>query len=90
MPFRLVRRCSRVKPNVNPACKQYDLAAIMRLELGSTRALACADRRPRRSESRGITSPNGGVLEAAGVVGAGADHRTRGRVRSPLNCMDTA
>jgi hypothetical protein len=62
----------------------------MRLELGSTRALACADRRPRRSEARGITSPNGGVLETTRVVGEGANHGTRGRVRSPINCMDTA
>jgi hypothetical protein len=55
----------------------------MRLELGSPRALACADRRPRRSESRGMTSPNGGVREITRVVGEGANHRTRGRVRSP-------
>jgi hypothetical protein len=50
----------------------------------SARALACADRRPRRSEPRGISSAKGSVLEATGVVAEGANHRTRGRVRSPL------
>jgi hypothetical protein len=65
-------------------------AGTMRLELGTTRALACADRRPRRSEPGSLPPPKGGALEATGVVGGGANHRTRGRVRSPVNCMDTA
>ena len=42
---------------------------------GSTRAIACADRRPRRPV---FPSPPDG-----NVVGEGAGHRTRGRVRSP-------
>jgi hypothetical protein len=61
----------------------------MRVNLGSTRALVCADRRPRRSEPCVIAAPRGGTWEASGVVGEGANHGTRGRVRSPLNCMDT-
>jgi hypothetical protein len=58
-------------------CEMCGIVGIMGLELGSTRALA-----------RGITTLNSGVLEATGVVGEGANHRTRGRVCSPLNGMD--
>jgi hypothetical protein len=57
--------------------------------LGFDVQFACADRRPRRSEPRDITAPKGGALEATGVVGGGANHRTRGRVRSPLHWRGT-
>jgi hypothetical protein len=59
-------------------------AGAYRLELGSPRALACADRRPRRSESHD-TSQKSGVWEATRVVGEGANHCTQGRVLSPSN-----
>ena len=61
----------------------------MQLELGSTRALACFDRRPRRSEEGVMQSLNSDSSERHFVVGEGANHRTRGRARSPSNCTET-
>jgi len=60
----------------------------MQQELGSTRALACSDRRLAGRNGRLSQSLNGDLLERAGLVGEGADQGTRGRVRSPaqLNC----
>ncbi len=55
----------------------------MQSELGSTRAHACPDRRLAGRDGDAIRSLNGDSFERAGVVGDGADHRTRVRVRSP-------
>ena len=52
-------------------------------ESGSIRALACADRRLAGRNEGPIQSPNGDSFGGALVVGEGAGHRTRGRVRSP-------
>ena len=59
------------------------LAASMQLKLGSTRALACSDRR--LASRNGCVNPslNGDWFGCADVVGEGADHGTRVRVRSP-------
>ena len=57
----------------------------MQSKLGSIRALACADRRPAGRSEDPIKSANGDSFAGANVVGEGADHRTRGRVRSPFN-----
>ncbi len=62
----------------------------MQLNLGSTRAPTCFDRRPRRSEEIVMQSPKSDPSECLALVGQGAHHRTRGRVRSPSNCMDPA
>ncbi len=52
---------------------------------GSTRALACSDRRPRRSALGLAAFPERRALDvAAGVFRGGAENRTRGRVRSPF------
>ena len=59
------------------------LAASMQQGLGSTRALACSDRRLAGRNGGAIQSLNGGPVERAHVVGEGADHSTRRRVRSP-------
>ncbi len=59
----------------------------MRLGLGSIRALACADRRPAGRNESPIRSLNGDPFGSASVVGEGADHRTRGRVRSPSQLL---
>ena len=60
-------------------------AASLQTELGSTRALACSDsRQVGTGRNWGpIQSLNGDSFESARVVGEGADHSTRGRVRSP-------
>ncbi len=60
----------------------------MQFESGSRRALACADRRPAGRNEGPIQSPHVDLFRGAIVVGEGADHRTRGRVRSPsqLHC----
>ena len=63
----------------------HKTSVTMEMELGSTRALACSDRRPRRSEEDVVPSLNNGMCQRLAVVGEGADHGTRGRVRSPLN-----
>ena len=62
----------------------------MSSEWGSIRALACAGRRPAGRSEDVRQSPNGDsfasvsvVGEGAGLFGRQADHRTRGRVRSP-------
>jgi len=60
-------------------------AVTMQLELGSTRAIGCSDRRPRRSEEGAMQSLNRDPFERPPVVGEGANHSTRGRVRSPFN-----
>ena len=55
----------------------------MQSGLGSIRALACADRRPAGRNEGPIQSPNDDSVLGGSVVGEGADHRTRGRARSP-------
>ena len=55
----------------------------MQSELGSTRALACSDRRLAGRNGGAIQSLNGDPFESPDVIGEGADHCTRGRVRSP-------
>ena len=55
----------------------------MQSDMGSTRALACSDRRLAGRNGGAIQSLNGAPFERAKVVGEGADHCTRGRVRSP-------
>ena len=57
----------------------------MQLESGSIRALACSDRRPRPSEEGTIKPLTGDSYGCLIVVGEGADHSTRGRVRSPFD-----
>ena len=54
----------------------------VRSELGSTRALACSDRRPAGRNGCVMRSLNGDLLRCGNVVGEGADYCTRGRVRS--------
>src|SRR5437762_58113 len=56
----------------------------MESETGSTRALACADRRPAGRNESVIESLNGYPFESPCVVGEGANHCTRGGVRSPF------
>jgi len=59
----------------------------MQSETGSTRALACSDRRPAGRNESIIQSPDGYPFESPCVVGEGANHCTRGaagRVRSPF------
>ena len=55
----------------------------MQLELGSTRAFACSDRRLAGRNGAVHPSLKGEWFGCAAVVGEGADHSTRGRVRSP-------
>jgi len=50
--------------------------------MGSTRALACFDRRRAGRKGRVEPLPGGKLSDRTNVVGEGADHRTRGRVRS--------
>ncbi len=59
------------------------LAALLPFELGSTRALACSERRPRRSAGGQSNLSNGDYFACPSAVGEGAGRRTRGRVRSP-------
>ncbi len=61
----------------------FTSAANMQSELGSTRALACPDRRPAGRNGGTIQSLNSHSFEQASVVGEGANHRTRRRARSP-------
>ncbi len=56
----------------------------MQSGLGSTRTLACPDWRLAGRNGRVTQSLNGDLVERARVVGEGADHRTRERVRSPV------
>ena len=51
--------------------------------LGSTRALAGPDRRPRRSAEGVVKSINAQTYERPPVFREGAEHDTRGRVCSP-------
>jgi hypothetical protein len=51
---------------------------------GSTRALACSDRRPRRSVRTPPQPRNSEPTWRAPVFREGAEHRTPGRVRSPF------
>jgi hypothetical protein len=55
----------------------------MQLELGSTRALACSDGRLAGRNGAVKRALNGDWFGCAEVAGEGADHSTRGRVRSP-------
>ena len=56
----------------------------MQLELGSTRALACSNRCPRRLAPDRYESLNGELISTLEkVVGEGANHCTRGG-RAPL------
>ena len=50
---------------------------------GSTRALACSDRRLAGRNGVEAQSRNGDSAGRTNVAGEGADHSTRGRVRSP-------
>ena len=52
--------------------------------LGSTRALTCSARRPRRADEALGQSLDVGESDLAGVFREGAEHSTRGRVRSPF------
>ncbi len=61
---------------------------MMQFVSGSTRALACPDRRPRRSATGAETKPNRYVRRRSPVFREGAEHHTRGRVCSPSNCID--
>jgi len=58
--------------------------------MGSTRALACIDRRPAGRKGCVGQSQNSDLFDGTMVVGEGDNHGTRGRVRSPslLNCCD--
>ena len=60
------------------------LAVWLQSGLGSIRALACANRRPAGRNGRVTQSMTGELFGCISVVGEGADHGTRGRVRSPL------
>ncbi len=62
----------------------------MQLKLGSTRALACFDRRPRRSKVNLKRSRIRGSWDRLGLVGESANHGTRGRVRSLSPRVDAA
>lgn len=55
----------------------------MHLKMGSTRALASADRRPAGRKEGVIRSLAGDLSERSVVGGEGANHRTRGRVHFP-------
>ncbi|MBI4662223.1 MAG: amino acid adenylation domain-containing protein [Verrucomicrobia bacterium] len=50
---------------------------------GSTRALACSDRRPAGRNVGAVESPDDECFEHDRAAGDGADHDTRGRVRFP-------
>ena len=52
----------------------------MQSESGSTRALACSDRRPAGRNGVETQSLSGDSAGGTNVVGEGADHGTRGRV----------
>jgi len=54
----------------------------MQSDLGSTRASACPDRRRAGRNESSIQLPNGDSFVHGRLVGEGADHSTRGRVRS--------
>ena len=61
-----------------------DFVALgMQKELGSTRALASFDRRLAGRNGVETQSLDGDSAGRTSVVGEGADHCTRGRVRSP-------
>ena len=78
---------------VAPGAPRLAIFAVsIHWELGSTRAFACPAQRPAGQNGGPIQSLNGDSFERASVVGEGADHRTRGRVRSPsrLNSHDLA
>src|SRR5262245_18642511 len=64
--------------------KHILLAVSVQSAMGSTRALACSDRRPAGRNPYAVRSPNGDAFGCTNVVGEGADHSTRGRARSPL------
>jgi len=55
----------------------------MHSKSGSTRALACSDRRLAGLKGGARRPLNGDWFDGTFVVGEGADHGTRGRVRSP-------
>ena len=59
-------------------------AVSMTLEVGSTRAHACSDGHLANRNGRVNHSVNGDFFGCADVAGEGADHSTRGRVRSPF------
>src|SRR5262245_1118841 len=59
------------------------LSVSMQLDLGSTRASACPDRRLAGRNGSATQLPNGDSFVHGRVVGEAADHSTRGRVRSP-------
>ena len=77
-------KTSRTRWNQQPSQGGLVIAVSMQSELGSIRALACSDRRPAGRSQGPKQSPNGGLFIDARVVGGGADHRTRGRVCSPV------
>ena len=62
----------------------------MQSEMGSTRALACSDRRPAARNEGLMQSLNGDSFERSIVVGEVANHSTRGCVRSPSRLRVTA
>ena len=56
----------------------------MRIELGSTRALACSDRRLAGRNGVETHLLDGDFVGRTSVVGEGVNHSTRRRVRSPF------
>ena len=71
-------RCRR-KPSPRPAVS----AGTMKLSLGSARAPACGNRRPRRFCPAPTRAPNGESALPQSVR-RGVGHHTRGRVRYPI------
>jgi hypothetical protein len=57
---------------------------------GSTRALACSDRRPRRSVPVLAAVTERWILDGPAVFREGAENRTRGRVRSQFQLHRSA
>ncbi|MBI2948651.1 MAG: hypothetical protein HYY23_13490, partial [Verrucomicrobia bacterium] len=82
-PLVYVLECHRLglkllPPSVNEPGPEF------KVEMGSTRALACSDRRLAGRNGRVGQSLNDASVERPDVVGEGANHGTRGRVRSPF------
>ena len=73
----------RPRPVQRQTHLSHGLAVSAQSDSGSTRALACFDPRPAGRNENPIQSQGDDSSEHANVVGEGADHSKRGRVRSP-------
>jgi Rad3-related DNA helicase len=79
----LARQMAKIAKQFSGLATGSSSAGSMQSKLGSTRALACPDRRLAGQGRLGTQSQNSDLFDGTVVAGEGAAHSTRGRVRSP-------